>query len=151
MKIGFCLDVNKKDADSGKHKFFIRLAHEMKRNGLEIDNKKPDVYIFLAGTKPNIRARLNVLRLDGLIMNTRWDYKSKNNKILKSIKQSDALIYQGEFCKKAYSKFLNINKNKCIIIHNGVSIKEGVTTPNELEAEVDGEAIKRSKESYLFF
>ena len=124
MKIGFCLDVNKKDADSGKHKFFIRLAKEMKKNDIIIDNKNPDIYIFLAGTNPSKKAKLNILRLDGLIMNTRWDYKSKNKKILKSIKQSDGVIYQGKFCKDAYNKFLNINKKPYTIIPNGASSDE---------------------------
>ena len=41
------------------------------------------------------------------------------------------------------------NFNKAFIGANGVSIEEGVTTPNELEAKVDGEVIKRSKESFL--
>jgi len=124
MKVGFCLDVNKKDADSGKHKFFIRLAKEMEKNNIIIDDNNPDVYIFLAGMKPYKKAKLNILRLDGLIMNTRWDYKSKNQKILKSIKQSDGVIYQGEFCKDAYNKFLNVDKNPYVIIPNGADSNE---------------------------
>ncbi len=124
MKIGFCLEVNKKDADSGKHKFFIRLAREMKKNNIIIDNKNPDVYIFLAGMKPSKKAKLNILRLDGLIMNSRWDYKAKNKKILKAIKQSDGVIYQGKFCKDAYNKFLNVNKKPYAIIPNGASFDE---------------------------
>ena len=124
MKIGFCLNTDKKDADSGKHKFFIRLAKEIKKNNIVIDNKKPDIYIFLAGTEPSKKAKLNILRLDGLIMNSRWDYKAKNKKILKAISQSDGVIYQGKFCKDAYNKFLNINKKPYTIIPNGASSDE---------------------------
>lgn len=124
MKIGFCLDVNKKDADSGKHKFFIRLAEEVKKNNVVINNDNPDIYIFLAGMKLSKKAKINILRLDGLIMNTRWDYKSKNKKILKSIKQSDGVIYQSRFCKDAYNKFLNINKKPYAIILNGANPDE---------------------------
>ncbi len=124
MKVGFCLDIDKKDANSGKHKFFIRLAKEMKKNDIIIDNKNPDIYIFLAGTNPSKKAKLNILRLDGLIMNTRWDYKSKNKKILKAIKQSDGIIYQGKFCRDAYNKFLNIDKRPYDIIPNGASPNE---------------------------
>ena len=124
MRIGFCLDTDKKDADSGKHKFFIRLAKEMKKNNIIIDNKKPDIYIFLAGTEPSKKAKLNILRLDGLIMNSRWDYKAKNKKILKAISQSDGVIYQGKFCKDAYNKFLNTNKKPYAIIPNGASFDE---------------------------
>ncbi len=124
MRVGFCLDINKNDADSGKHKFFIRLAKEMKKNNIIIDNKNPEIYIFLAGMNPFKKARKNVLRLDGLIMNTRWDYKSKNKKILKAIKQSNGVIYQGKFCKDAYNKFLNIDKIPYRIISNGASPNE---------------------------
>jgi glycosyltransferase involved in cell wall biosynthesis len=124
VKIGFCLDIKKKDVDSGKHKFFIRLARELVKKGIKIDNKNPDIYILLAGYMPNKKAKLNVLRLDGLIMNTRWDYKSKNKEILKSIKKSDALIYQSNFCKKAYEKFLGIKKEPFTVILNGASPDE---------------------------
>ena len=96
----------------------------MKKNGIDIDNKKPDIFIYIAGRKFNSRARLNVLRLDGLIMNNKWDYKAKNKKILKSIKYSDAIIYQGEFCKKAYENFLNVKKSPYKIIPNGASLSE---------------------------
>ena len=121
MRVGFCLDTDKKDADSGKHKFFIRLAKEMKNMGITINNKNPDINLYIAGVKPNSNARINILRLDGLIMNTRWDYKSKNKKILKSIEKSDAIVYQGKFCKEAYNRFLKIKKTFSVIIPNGVS------------------------------
>ncbi len=39
--------------------------------------------------------------------------------------------------------------SKSFIGANDVTIEEGATTPNELEARVDGEAIRRSKESFL--
>ncbi len=124
MKVGFCLDINKKDASSGKHKFFIRLAREMQQHGIQIDNNKPDIFLSLVG-KENNKAKLNVLRLDGLIMNTRWNYKDKNKKILKFIKQADALIYQGLFCKEAYNKFLKVKDNKPYnIISNGALLSE---------------------------
>lgn len=38
---------------------------------------------------------------------------------------------------------------KAFIGANGVSVKEGVTTPNELEAKVDGEVVRRSINTYL--
>ncbi len=119
MRIGFCIDTNKKDASSGKSKFFIRLAKEMRKRNIEINNKKHDIYVRLPGSKPSPNAKVNILRLDGLIMNTRWDYKTKNKKILKSINKCDALIYQGKFCKDAYTKFLKVRKSPYKIISNG--------------------------------
>jgi len=124
MKVGFSLDIDKKEASSGKHKFFIRLAQEMKKNGIIIDNNNPDIYLYLSGMPINKNARVNILRLDGLIMNTRWDYRGKNKKILKSIKQSDGIIYQGNFCKEAYEKFLRVKKTPFVIIPNGASSSE---------------------------
>ncbi len=124
MRVGFSSDINKNDASSGKAKFFIRLAGEMRKRGIKTDGKNPDVHIYLPGGEVSSRAKLNVLRLDGLIMNTRWDHKAKNKKILKSIKQSDAIIYQGGFCKDAYEKFLKVTKTPYKIIPNGVSPSE---------------------------
>jgi len=125
MRIGFSKNVNASDANSGKHKFFIRLATEMKTRGIKIDNKKPDVYIYLPTDKICQKAKINILRLDGLVMNTRWNYKAKNKEILKSIKHSDGIIYQGSFCKEAYNKFLKVKDNKKFkIIFNGASPDE---------------------------
>jgi len=124
MRVGFSRNIDLLDAPSGKHKFFIRLAREMRSVGIKIDNKKPHVYIYLVSDKIYKKAKVNVLRLDGLIMNTRWNYREKNKEILKSIKRSDALIYQGKFCKDAYKYFLKITKTPDVIIPNGASPKE---------------------------
>jgi len=124
VKIGFCVDIDKKDASSGKSKFLIRLAKEMRNRGIKVDNKKPDVYVYMAGHKVSSKSKINVLRLDGLIMNTRWDHKAKNRKIFKSIKQSDAIVYQGDFCKDSYVNFLGVSNKKNKIIPNGASPEE---------------------------
>ena len=120
MKVGFSFDALKKtDAPDGKHKFLIRLARQMKKDGITIDNNKPHVYIRLPRESICKKAKINVLRVDGLIMNTRWNYKVKNRKILQSINKSDALIYQGEFCEEAYRRFLDVHKKPFDIIPNG--------------------------------
>ena len=124
MRVGFSVNVNKTDADSGKHKFLIRLARQMKKKGVVIDNTSPDIFLYLSGDEHCKKAKKNVLRLDGLIFNTRWNYNAKNKKILKSIKNSDALVYQGRFCQKAYQKFLGIENRKKTIIYNGVDPSE---------------------------
>lgn len=43
----------------------------------------------------------------------------------------------------------NYNFDKAFIGANGVAFNEGVTTPNDLEAKIDGEVVKHSKESFL--
>ena len=63
----------------------------------------------------------------------------------------------GDFRKKTFSmvgqeaiNFLDrYNFNKAFVGVNGISMVEGFTTPNELEALVDGEVIKRSKEAFI--
>ena len=125
MKVGFSLNVNQKDADPGKHKFFIRLAREMKKNGIEIDSKKPDVYIHLAGDNRCSKSKLNILRLDNVVLDSNPDPKKRNKKILNYIEESDAIIYQGIFSKELHNKFLGVKDNKKYkIIPNGASPDE---------------------------
>ena len=124
MKVGFNFDTSTKSAPDGKHQFLIRLAKQFRKMGIVIDNNKPDVFIRLPREGCNKKAKINVERIDGLIMNTRWNYKVKNRKILQSISKSDALIYQGKFCEKAYRKFLKVENKPFAIIPNGASPQE---------------------------
>ena len=63
----------------------------------------------------------------------------------------------GDFRKKTFSmvgqeaiNFLDrYNFDKAFVGVNGISIVEGFTTPNELEAVIDGKVIKRSKEAFI--
>lgn len=63
----------------------------------------------------------------------------------------------GDFRKKTFSmvgqeaiNYLDrYNFNKAFVGVNGISVNEGFTTPNELEAIVDGEIIRRSKEVFV--
>lgn len=121
MKIGFSFDTSVRTAPDGKHQFLIRLADQFRIKGIVVDNKKPDIFIRLPRETPNKKAKINIERIDGLIMNTRWNYKVKNRKIKESIGRSDALIYQGRFCEKAYRKFMGIDEVPYSIIPNGAS------------------------------
>ena len=63
----------------------------------------------------------------------------------------------GDFREKTFSmvgqeaiNFLDkYNFNKAFVGINGISAGEGFTTPNELEAVIDGKVIKRSKETFI--
>ena len=63
----------------------------------------------------------------------------------------------GDFRKKTFSmvgqeaiNYLDrYNFDKAFVGVNGISINEGFTTPNGLEAILDGEAIRRSKEAFI--
>ena len=125
MKVGFSLDISRTDAVPGKHKFFIRLAKEMKRRGIKISNNKPDVYIRLAGTDICQEAKLNILRLDNVILDIKLDKKNRNKKALRGIKESDAIIYQSNFSKSLYNRFLGVQDDREYrIIYNGANPEE---------------------------
>ncbi|MCD4670678.1 MAG: hypothetical protein K8S14_09560 [Actinomycetia bacterium] len=66
-------------------------------------------------------------------------------------------LFGGDFRKKTYSlvgqdtisQMRNYNFKKSFLGANGLSLDKGVTTPNELEAKVDRELAKESKETFL--
>jgi glycosyltransferase involved in cell wall biosynthesis len=120
MKISFGESIRR--TDSGKHKFLARLAIEFKSLGIDIVGDNSDVHLHI-GRNIDKKCKLSVMRLDGLLFNTRVNYKKKNKKILDNINKSDSVVYQNEFCKEAYEKFLGIRKpNACI--SNGANPNE---------------------------
>jgi len=122
MKIGFSFKTNSNCLDkakSGKEKFLLQLSVAMELLGAKIDNNKPDIYLRLTGQKRNDSSKLNILRLNGLWINKIQPYKKRNKKIVDSISCSDAIIYQGKFCKDSHRKFLKIRNKPNCIIHNG--------------------------------
>lgn len=51
--------------------------------------------------------------------------------------------------QEAINYLAKYNFNKAFIGVNGISTGEGFTTPNELEAVVDGEVVRKSKETFI--
>ena len=123
MRVSFNIDINAKDADSGKGKFLLRLARCMSDLGVDIVKKKADIHVILSGEDIDKKAKINVVRVDGLILNIDQNYKYKNHNLVKSMKRADAIIYQTEFCHIAYRKFLGIKKEYAII-NNGADPNE---------------------------
>jgi len=123
MKVSFNIDIGAKDADSGKGKFLLRLSHAMSDLGVDIVNKKADINLILPCEKMDKKAKVNIVRVDGLILNSAQNYKQKNNLLVKSMKNADAIIYQTKFCYTAYKKFLRIKKEYAIIV-NGADPNE---------------------------
>lgn len=116
MKISFSENLENEDG-SGKHKFLFRLKKEFSKMGIKFDADKPDIHLFIPGSRQHKKAKFNILRLDGMTINKNDTYMAKNDKIKHLIDKSDAIIYQNEFCKKAYEKFLRVSgkKNACIL------------------------------------
>src|SRR5690606_30430217 len=92
--------------------------------GNKIVTGKSDVCLLLPGSKPNKKARINVLRLDGLIIDKNIDFKTKNEKIKNLAKLCDAFVFQNEFCKVAYRNFLDFSPKQHTCILNGASSDE---------------------------
>jgi len=101
---------------SGKQNFAIRLANELKKHGFKITNRKPDInLVFTKGIKKGCK---NILRVDGIWMNTDINYRKKNKKIKNIMQKCDGTIYQNKFCKKASDRFIG-HSNLNTIILNG--------------------------------
>lgn len=121
MKICIAEDVNR--VDSGKHKFLNRLSIELKKNGCKFVDNDADILLHIGRNITGKMAKKIIMRVDGLILNKSQPYEKNNRKILKYINKSDAVIYQGDFCRDAYEKFLGVDK-KSTCIHNGADPSE---------------------------
>lgn len=121
MKVQFGEEIDRQD--SGKHKFLSRLSIEFKKKGIQIVNKNADIFLHIGRNIEKSSAKKIVMRADGLILNSDQPFEKMNKKILKHINSSDGIIYQGQFCKEAFEKFLGIQKYS-VIISNGADPDE---------------------------
>lgn len=122
MKVAFGEELNRHD--SGKHKFLGLLANSFRDKGIKVVNKNADILLHIGRNINKCKAKVKVFRLDGLWFNVRQNYDKKNKGILKNVNDSDGIIYQSVFCKEAYEKFLNLDKNKPnTIIFNGAVLE----------------------------
>ena len=123
MKFFIPEDLN--NIKSGKHKFLKQLKNSLVDLGLSFSGSSPDIVLHLGRNYEKYTRRCKtVCRLDGLEFNTRKSYKKQNKKVKKSILNSDAVIFQNEFCADAYFNFLGIDGDilhTCIL--NGSFIK----------------------------
>ena len=121
MKI--CISENVNRQDSGKHKFLNRLSKRLVAMGCELVDNDADILLHIGRSITGKRAKKIIMRVDGLILNRSQPYEKNNRKILKYINKSDAVIYQGIFCRDAYERFLKVNK-KNTYIPNGADPSE---------------------------
>ena len=108
---------------SGKSKFLQRLIPALEKIGVEssFKNKGCDVALGISKwrNKPDLP---RVLRVDGIYLDgedkrDRWI----NEEIAKSIKKSDAVIFQSRFAMKMVIKHLNPKIKKAYVIYNGAN------------------------------
>jgi glycosyltransferase involved in cell wall biosynthesis len=121
MKISFGEDLKRQD--SGKHKFLRRLSTELESMGVRTVSGKSDIFLHIGRNMDKGRAKRKIMRIDGLILNSDQPYNKMNKKILRNIHSSDAVVYQGQFCKDAFERFLGVKKTHACI-HNGADPKE---------------------------
>ena len=144
FKYEFSLN-DKKDLNLDKKK---KIAQTAKRFISEED------IIYISGGTTTLELAKILFDVKNLVV-----FTNAINILLELVNNSDIRIklIGGDFRKKTFSMvgqeaiiFLDrYNFNKAFIGVNGISIGEGFTTPNELEAVVDGKIIKKSKETFI--
>ena len=122
---------------SGKSKFINRLIPALGKLGVTIHSSPIgcDVALGLNRWKSKIRIP-KVLRIDNIKKS-----KYRNDLMRRSVKKSDAVIFQSEYAKKLVFKKLKIVPNKYYVIHNG-------DDPNEYKdiIDINDEVRKRGSE-----
>lgn len=123
MRVSVSVNLNE-EPDAGRRKFIHRLAGAMARLGVEIVDRRADVHLFLPTHEPSASARVNVLRLDGLYTNRGpWPVR-KNMRIRRAAERADAVVFQNEFCREAYARFLGFRPALHAEILNGADPAE---------------------------
>lgn len=109
-----------KGNQSGKGKFLDRLIPELEELGVTCQYEKEGADIALGLTRWREKTKMpKVLRVDGIHLINDKKHLWNNNRIRKSIKKADAVIYQSEWGRFMIESIFNF-KNVCsYVIHNG--------------------------------
>lgn len=111
---------------TGKGFFIQRLAKELSKcSDVEVirDPERPhDISLHISKIKIATRAKKNVVRIDGCIMDITKNYKKANKAFKKAFNSADGIIYQTEFCKKACDKFIGRPVCDTDVIFNGADV-----------------------------
>jgi len=144
FKYEFSLN-EKKDLNLDKKKKIAQIAKRFVNEG--------DI-IYISGGTTTLELAKILFDVENLIV-----FTNAINILLELVNNTNIEIklVGGDFRKKTFSmvgqeaiNYLDrYNFDKAFVGVNGISVDEGFTTPNELEALVDGEVIKRSKEAFV--
>ena len=144
FKYEFSLN-EKKDLNLDKKKKIAQIAKRFINEG--------DI-IYISGGTTTLELAKILFDIKDLIV-----FTNAINILLELVNNSgiEIKLVGGDFRKKTFSmvgqeaiNYLDrYNFDKAFVGVNGISVSEGFTTPNELEAIVDGEVIKRSKEVFI--
>lgn len=112
------------NSSSGPNSFGRVLRDEFVRMGNEVsttyDGQESQISFIHVTEK---RSQKTVLRLDGIYFNTRQNWRSMNNPIEQSYRNSDVVVYQSHFNKKLIEKYFGTHE-RSIVIGNGTSLEE---------------------------
>ena len=144
FKYEFSLN-EKKDLNLDKKKKIAQIAKRFINEG--------DI-IYISGGTTTLELAKILFDVKNLVV-----FTNAINILLELVNNSEISVklVGGDFRKKTFSivgqeavNFLDrYNFDKAFVGVNGVSAGEGFTTPNELEAIVDGEVIRKSKETFI--
>ena len=144
FKYEFSLN-EKKDLNLDKKKKIAQIAKRFINEG--------DI-IYISGGTTTLELAKILFDIKDLIV-----FTNAINILLELVNNSgiEIKLVGGDFRKKTFSmvgqeaiNFLDrYNFNKAFVGVNGISMVEGFTTPNELEAVMDEKVIKRSKETFI--
>jgi len=135
----------KKDLNLNKKKKIAQIAKRFINEG--------DI-IYISGGTTTLELAKILFDIKNLVV-----FTNAINILLELVNNSDIKIklVGGDFRKRTFSmvgqeavNFLDMyNFDKAFVGVNGISIDKGFTTPNELEAIIDGKVIKKSKETFI--
>lgn len=124
LRVGFCVDVTRSDSLIGWEKFIRRLALAMQQQGAILDAQRPDVYLYVPWKRPHPRAKVNVVRMDGLWMGPGLKHWWENRKIVRRAKNAHGVVFQVGFAQRAYERYLNFRPRHWRCIANGADPAE---------------------------
>ena len=124
MRIAIQYEIN----STGKSKFIQRLIPALKKLGVKIVNKKPDVTLGLSYWKERPEGK-KVIRIDGIHIEKDSKYEWRRKMIRQAIKSSNGVIYQSEFARSMVGKILRIKGRKEFVVFNGANPEDYMVKP----------------------
>ncbi len=118
----------------GKGLFCYKLGRQLRKMGVDVtgdDSKNVDIALNVIRLSHK-RAKINVLRLNGVYHNTAQNYEKKNANIKKSLQECDAVVYQSLHALRLCDAFIGEANASVprVIIYNGSEIVKRRVMPH---------------------
>ena len=108
----------------GKSLFCYRLAQALMAKGIDVtDNPEYDVDVSLNVIRiKHTKAKVKLLRLDGVWHDTGKNYLQKNESIKKDLNNADGVVYQSKYARQMCDRYLGKPKVPGKVIYNGTDV-----------------------------